>query len=120
MKKLSQYMGDMNFGDNMMAENAMPEFEHKVSEPINTNDSSPLIESYAKPASVTVKDDSGTVHSFAVEVKSSKNGPIPDTQLMSKILQAIEGSNTKDFADGQEPTSFEVVSFKYERRDGKK
>jgi hypothetical protein len=120
MKKLSQYMGDMNFGDNIVGENAMPEFEHKVSEPINISDSNPLIESYAKPASVTVKDDSGTVHSFAVEVKSSKNGPIPDTQLMSKILQAIEGSNTKDFSDGQEPTSFEVVSFKYERRDSKK
>jgi hypothetical protein len=120
MKKLSQYMGDMNFGDNMMAENAMPEFENKVSETVNIDDASPLIESYAKPASVTVKDDSGTIHSFAVEVKSSKNGPIPDTQLMSKILQSIEGSNTKDFADGQEPTSFEVISFKYERKDGKK
>jgi hypothetical protein len=68
-----------------------------------------------------VKDSDGTLHSFAVEIKSSKNGPIPDTQLMSKILEAVEGSNTNEFsAGGEEPTKFEVVSFKYERRDSKK
>jgi hypothetical protein len=85
------------------------------------------IESFAKPNSeITVKDDSGTVHSFAVEVKSSKNGPIPDTQLMSRILQAIENNNSSEFKNVNQYASeadmpkFEVVSFKYERRDDKK
>jgi hypothetical protein len=44
---------------------------------------------------------------------------------MSKILQAVEDQNfssdenTSEFAQGK-PTKFEVVSFKYERRDDKK
>lgn len=86
---------------------------------------SPNIEQFAKPKPrVTVKDEDGTIHSFAVEIKSNQDGPIPDTQLMSKILQAIEnhnGSNdgVSQFATGEMP-SFEVVSFKYERRDDKK
>lgn len=113
MKKVSQYLNDMIMDDNG--------FSHNVSEQVNVPDVNPSIESYAKPARVTVKEDNGTVHSFAVEVKSSKNGSIPDTQLMSKILQAIEGSNTHNMStDGEEPVSFEVVSFKYERRDNKK
>ena len=88
-------------------------------------DSSPKIESFARPrTNISVVGDDGTVHSFAVEIKAKHNGPIPDTQLMSKILQAIEdhSGNTKDFAAGDTPdsNSFEVVSFKYERRDDKK
>lgn len=85
----------------------------------------PNIEQFAKPkANVTLKDDDSTVHSFAVEIKSNQDGPIPDTQLMSKILQAIESHNgsadgVTEFAGGDLP-SFEVVSFKYERRDDKK
>jgi hypothetical protein len=41
---------------------------------------------------------------------------------MSKILQAIESHNTSEYAYGDEEASnsFEVVSFKYERRDDKK
>jgi hypothetical protein len=85
----------------------------------------PKIESFAKPRpSVSVVDEDGTVHSFAVEIKAKHNGPIPDTQLMSKILQAVESHSdtTKEFAAGDESeaNSFEVVSFKYERRDDKK
>lgn len=89
------------------------------------NRMSPKIESFAKQRpSVSVVGDDGTVHCFSVEIKAKHNGPIPDTQLMSKILQAIEdhSGNTKDFAAGDSPesNSFEVVSFKYERRDDKK
>ena len=87
----------------------------------------PKIESFAKPrASVNVVNDSGTIHSFAVEIKASKDGPIPDTQLMSKILEAIESQSnlsedmTSEYASGKEMPKFEVVSFKYERRDDKK
>ena len=87
----------------------------------------PKIESFAKQrANVNVVNDSGTIHSFAVEIKASKDGPIPDTQLMSKILQAIENQSnagddmTSEYASGNEMTKFEVVSFKYERRDDKK
>jgi hypothetical protein len=85
----------------------------------------PKIESFAKPRpSVSLVDEDGTVHSFAVEIKAKHNGPIPDTQLMSKILQAVESHSdtTKEFAAGDESeaNSFEVVSFKYERRDDKK
>ena len=85
----------------------------------------PNIQTYAKPRpSVSVVGDDGTVHSFAVEIKAKHNGPIPDTQLMSKILQAVENhsDSAKEFAAGDEPdsNSFEVVSFKYERRDDKK
>ena len=87
----------------------------------------PKIESFAKQrANVSVVNDSGTIHSFAVEIKASKDGPIPDTQLMSKILQAIETQSnasedmTSEYAAGQEMPKFEVVSFKYERRDDKK
>jgi hypothetical protein len=85
----------------------------------------PNIQPFARPRpSVSVVGDDGTVHSFAVEIKAKHNGPIPDTQLMSKILQAVEShsDNTKEFAAGDESesNSFEVVSFKYERRDDKK
>lgn len=99
--------------------------------PMETEDSSidtgisPKIESFARPRSnVSVVGDDGTVHSFAVEIKAKHNGPIPDTQLMSKILQSIESHSdtTKEYAAGDdaESNSFEVVSFKYERRDDKK
>jgi hypothetical protein len=87
--------------------------------------STPKIESFARPRpNVSVVSDDGTIHSFAVEIKAKHNGPIPDTQLMSKILQSIESHSdtAKEFAAGDEPesNSFEVVSFKYERRDDKK
>ena len=106
-------------------------FDLGANEPRETEDSTintgmnPNIQTFAKPRpSVTVVDDDGTVHSFAVEIKAKHNGPIPDTQLMSKILQAIENHSdtAKEFAAGDEPesNSFEVVSFKYERRDDKK
>jgi len=99
--------------------------------PMETEDSiidtgsSPKIESFARPRpNVSVVSDDGTVHSFAVEIKAKHNGPIPDTQLMSKILQSIESHSdtTKEYAAGDEAesNSFEVVSFKYERRDDKK
>jgi hypothetical protein len=42
---------------------------------------------------------------------------------MSKILQSIEShsDNVSEYASGDSPAnSFEVVSFKYERRDDKK
>ena len=106
-----------------MDQNEMPrDMELKVNPSINSLGTNSAIETFAKPSSsVMVKDSDGTLHSFAVEIKSSKNGPIPDTQLMSKILEAVEGSNTNEFsAGGEEPTKFEVVSFKYERRDSKK
>lgn len=120
---MAQMMDDtMNMDNYPMDDTNIPiDQELKVNPAVNPLEGNPKIESFAKPSSVTVKDDSGTVHSFAVEIKSSKNGPIPDTQLMSKILQAVEGSNTNEFSsDGEEPVKFEVVSFKYERRDNKK
>lgn len=122
-RRLAQMMdGTMDIDNYQMDNSAIPvDQDLKINPTINTLEGNPKIESYTRPSSVTVKDDSGTVHSFAVEIKSSKNGPIPDTQLMSKILQAVEGSNTNEFSnDGEEPVKFEVVSFKYERRDGKK
>ena len=92
--------------------------------PMVSTNMNPQIETFAKPkASVSLVDDNGTIHSFSVEIKASKNGPIPDTQLMSKILQAIEtqsdNGDTNEMSSG-ESTKFEVVSFKYERRDDKK
>ena len=106
-------------------------FDMGENEPRETEDStidtgmSPNIQTFAKPRpSVSVVGDDGTIHSFAVEIKAKHNGPIPDTQLMSKILQSIESHSdtTKEFAAGDESdsNSFEVVSFKYERRDDKK
>ena len=117
-----------------------PELESKINDavfdmgsnsPMESEDStidtgiSPKIESFARPRpNVSVVGDDGTVHSFAVEIKAKHNGPIPDTQLMSKILQSIESHSdtTKEYAAGDEAesNSFEVVSFKYERRDDKK
>jgi hypothetical protein len=97
-----------------------------VNELINDLNLNPQISSFAKPKpSFEIKDSDGTVHSFAVEIKSSHNGPIPDTQLMSRILQAIEGKGTSEFSNVNEFASedspkFEVVSFKYERREDKK
>lgn len=104
-----------------------PEIADNINTMVNTMDSAnPMIETYAKQRSnVNVVEDSGTVHTFSVEIKASKDGAIPDTQLMSKILQAVEDQNfnsdenTSEFAQGK-PTKFEVVSFKYERRDDKK
>lgn len=106
-------------------------FDMGSNSPMETEDStidtgiSPKIESFARPRpNVSVVGDDGTVHSFAVEIKAKHNGPIPDTQLMSKILQSIESHSdtTKEYAAGDdaESNSFEVVSFKYERRDDKK
>ena len=104
-----------------------PEIADNINSMVNNMDTgNPMIETYAKQkANVNVVEDSGTVHSFSVEIKASKDGAIPDTQLMSKILQAVEDQNfssdenTSEFAQGK-PTKFEVVSFKYERRDDKK
>lgn len=106
-------------------------FDMGSNSPMETEEStidtviSPKIESFARPRpNVSVVGDDGTVHSFAVEIKAKHNGPIPDTQLMSKILQSIESHSdtTKEYAAGDdaESNSFEVVSFKYERRDDKK
>jgi len=106
-------------------------FDLGSTQPMETEDSTidtganPKIESFARPRpNVSVVGDDGTVHSFAVEIKAKHNGPIPDTQLMSKILQSIESHSdtAKEFAagDDSESNSFEVVSFKYERRDDKK
>ena len=111
--KINNAVFDMGESDSLMNEGSID------------RDVSPKIESFARPRpNVSVVGDDGTVHSFAVEIKAKHNGPIPDTQLMSKILQAIEdhSGNTKDFASGDAPesNSFEVVSFKYERRDDKK
>jgi hypothetical protein len=101
-----------------------PEFDRPISETLNDiQGMNPKIQTFAKPKfNVSTGDDSGTLHSFAVEIKAKKDGPIPDTQLMSKILQAIESHNTSEYAYGDDSTSnsFEVVSFKYERRDDKK
>jgi len=113
-RKINDSVLDLEMNDDP----AMPVSEMKPS-------MNPQIESFAKPSQkMTITDDSGTVHSFAVEIKAKHNGPIPDTQLMSKILQAVEShsDSTKDFAAGDTPdeNSFEVVSFKYERRDDKK
>ena len=101
-----------------------PEFDRPISETLNDiQGMNPKIQTFAKPKlNVSTIDDSGTLHSFAVEIKAKKDGPIPDTQLMSKILQAIESHNTSEYALGDDTASnsFEVVSFKYERRDDKK
>lgn len=98
---------------------------NQINEMVNTLDSNPMIESFAKPVVRQVmNDDSGIVHSFAVEIKSNQDGPIPDTQLMSKILQAIESHNgTEDNIEQMsslDSPKFEVVSFKYERRQDSK
>jgi len=109
-----------NIDDAMMTE---PEMESPVNPMVNTLQN-PQIESFARPRpEVSLKSDDGTIHSFAVEIKAKHNGPIPDTQLMSKILQSIEShsDNVSEYASGDAPSnSFEVVSFKYERRDDKK
>jgi hypothetical protein len=114
---------------------ANPELADNIDNMVTEMDTNPMvntlgnpkIESFAKQrANVSVVNDSGTIHSFAVEIKASKDGPIPDTQLMSKILQAIENQSnasddiTSEYASGNEMPKFEVVSFKYERRDDKK
>jgi len=104
-----------------------PELGNEINTMLNeVNDGmNPNIETYAKPrVNVTQPNESsdGLVHSFSVEIKTLKNGPIPDTQLMSKILQSIENHSTAQYADGMEDggNEFEVVSFKYERREDKK
>ena len=104
-----------------------PELGNEINTMLNeVNDGmNPNIETYAKPRiNVTQSNESsdGLVHSFSVEIKTLKNGPIPDTQLMSKILQSIENHSTAQFAEGMEDggNEFEVVSFKYERREDKK
>jgi pyruvate/2-oxoglutarate/acetoin dehydrogenase E1 component len=112
------------------AKNKVAQVNPMLGEDINNTlgsfDSMPnKIETFAKPrVNVMQSSDEGTVHSFAVEIKAKHNGPIPDTQLMSKILQAVEShsDSTSEFASGDEPegNSFEVVSFKYERREDKK
>ena len=101
-----------------------PMLEQDINSTLGSMDRLP-IEQFAKPkVNVVQSSDDGTIHSFAVEIKARHNGPIPDTQLMSKILQAVEShsDNTSDFAAGDNPdiNSFEVVSFKYERREDKK
>ena len=104
-----------------------PELGNEINTMLNeVNDGmNPNIETYAKPrVNVTQSNESsdGLVHSFSVEIKTLKNGPIPDTQLMSKILQSIENHSTSQYADGMEDggNEFGVVSFKYERREDKK
>ena len=104
-----------------------PELGNEINTMLNeVNDGmSPNIETYAKPRiNVNQSNESsdGLVHSFSVEIKTLKNGPIPDTQLMSKILQSIENHSTAQYAEGMEDggNEFEVVSFKYERREDKK
>ena len=104
---------------------ANPMLGEDINNTLRSMDSPPQIESFAKPRlNVVQNTEDGTVHSFAVEIKARHNGPIPDTQLMSKILQAVEShsDSTSEFASGdaQEGNSFEVVSFKYERREDKK
>lgn len=110
--------------DNMVTD---MDTETPVINPLVNTAGNPKIESFAKPrANVSLMNDSGTIHSFAVEIKASKDGPIPDTQLMSKILEAIESQSnlgedmTSEYSSGKEMPKFEVVSFKYERRDDKK
>ena len=102
-----------------------PMLGEDINNTLGTFESMPKIETFAKPrVNVMQSSEDGTVHSFAVEIKAKHNGPIPDTQLMSKILQSIESHSdtTSDFATGDVPegNSFEVVSFKYERREDKK
>mgnify|MGYP000388834809 FL=1 len=104
-----------------------PELGNEINTMLNeTNDGmNPNIETYAKPrVNITPSNENsdGLVHSFSVEIKTLKNGPIPDTQLMSKILQSIENHSTAQYAEGMENggNEFEVVSFKYERREDKK
>ena len=102
-----------------------PTLGSEVSDMVNYMDQNPSIETFAKPKSrVTQIEDNGTIHSFVVEIKSNQDGPIPDTQLMSKILQAIESHNTPAREMNEmstvEPQKFEVVSFKYERREEKR
>jgi hypothetical protein len=104
-----------------------PELGNEINTMLNeVNDGmNPNIETYAKPrVNITPSNENsdGLVHSFSVEIKALKNGPIPDTQLMSKILQSIENHSTAQYADGMEDggNEFEVVSFKYERREDKK
>ena len=114
---------------------ANPELADNIDNMVTDMDTNPMVNTFGNPkiepfakqrANVSVVNDSGTIHSFAVEIKASKDGPIPDTQLMSKILQAIETQSnasedmTSEYAAGQEMPKFEVVSFKYERRDDKK
>jgi hypothetical protein len=114
---------------------ANPELADNIDNIVTDMDTNPMVNTFGNPkietfakqrANVSVVNDSGTIHSFAVEIKASKDGPIPDTQLMSKILQAIETQSnasedmTSEYASGQEMPKFEVVSFKYERRDDKK
>ena len=84
-----------------------PEFDKTISETVNDMQGmNPKIQPFAKPKfNVNTVDDSGTLHSFAVEIKAKKDGPIPDTQLMSKILQAIESHNTSEYAYGDEEAS---------------
>ena len=99
-----------------------PMLGNEVNDMVNYMDQNPSIETFAKPkARVTQIEDNGTIHSFVVEIKSNQDGPIPDTQLMSKILQAIESHNTPASEmhemSTEEPQKFEVVSFKYERRE---
>ena len=96
-------------------------FDMGLNEPTETEESTidngmnPNIQTFAKPRpSVSVVGDDGTVHSFAVEIKAKHNGPIPDTQLMSKILQAVEShsDSAKEFAAGneEESNSFEETN----------
>jgi hypothetical protein len=114
---------------------ANPELADNIDNMVTDMDTNPMVNTFGNPkiepfakqrSNVSVVNDSGTIHSFAVEIKASKDGPIPDTQLMSKILQAIETQSnasedmTSEYASGQEMPKFEVVSFKYERRDDKK
>jgi hypothetical protein len=104
-----------------------PELGNEINTMLNevSDGMNPNIETYAKPRiNVNQSNESsdGLVHSFSVEIKTLKNGPIPDTQLMSKILQSIENHSTAQYAEGMEDggNEFEVVSFKYERREDKK
>jgi len=100
-----------------------PEIATDINEAVldMTPNTNPNIESFARPKpQVSVIDNEGTVHSFSVEIKSSKNGPIRDTQLMSRILKAVEGEDTVSEMSSSDMPKFEVVSFKYERREDKK
>ncbi len=121
MEKLKKVLNDVR----VKVSNLEQSTGQNINEMVNYLDNNPQIETFAKPRSkVTLVDDNGVVHSFAVEIKSNQDGPIPDTQLMSKILQAIESHNgvsndVSEYSSGTVPM-FEVVSFKYERRDDKK
>ena len=97
---------------------------NEINQTLHEIDTNPMIEQFARPTAQVHLKDNGTIHSFAVEIKSNQDGPIPDTQLMSKILQAIEshngvGDETMEMST-QESPKFEVVSFKYERREDNK